>query len=66
MSASTATFAPTNTIKGFFQTRHNFGRHPFAATKPTAESFWGDFKNFFAKQHRFGRSPFAGMPTSWM
>ena len=61
--------ASTNTIKGFFQTRHNFGRHPFAAAdKPAtnAESFWGDFKNFFAKQHRFGRSPFAGMPTSWM
>ena len=65
MSASTATFAPTNTITIFG--RHNFGRHPFATDKPTGEkSFWGDFKDFFAKQHRFGRSPFAGMPTSWM
>ena len=29
---TTATTAPTNTIKGFFQTRHNFGRYPFNPT----------------------------------
>ena len=74
MSSTTATFAPTNTIKGFWMTRHNFGRHPFATTETTAESTWKtrgarsykSFKDFFAKQHRFGRSPFAEMPTSWM
>ena len=68
--------ASTNTIKGFFQMRHNFGRYPFATTEPAkpAESTWKtrgarsckSFKDFFAKQHRFGRRPFAEMPTSWM
>ena len=50
-----------NSIKSFFQQRHNFGRHPFAApghSECASESFWGDFKSFFAKQHRFGRRPF--------
>ena len=51
-----------NSIKSFFQQRHNFGRHPFAApghSECASESFWGDFKSFFTKQHRFGRRPFA-------
>ena len=51
-----------NSIKSFFQQRHNFGRHPFAApgtpVKTTGKSFWSDLKVFFKTHHNLRRHPF--------
>jgi hypothetical protein len=64
MSSTTA--APTNTIKGFFQMRHNFGRYPFNPTgtpvKTTNKSTaapTNTIKGFFQTRQKFGRQPFA-------